>query len=223
MTVFLDPVDRLPMGHPGRLVRRQFDRPVPAVTRQDPAIVLCGGGDPLAELALAHQMCTEAGLKPTLIAGNDQIACYPDAIDHAATLHPEKLHTVWLAQRTANGYAPPGHVWTHRPFPGTNSWILDWSGSTGLFCAKIARRLGFVHVMLCGVPMTVSGDHFIRKEPWKAADGFRRGWNQRLPMLTPYVRSFAGWTREKLGEPTMEWLTSEIEDRHPVTDQGPKA
>ena len=186
-------------------------------TRQDIAIVLCGGGDPLAELARAIELC---GDKPhTIFAGNDQIAEYSGRIDHAVTLHPDKLD-MWLRQRASNGYPPVGTIWSHRPHVNVQRWSRDWQGSTGLIATKIARELGFTHVLLCGVPMTVEADHFLRKAPWKAAYGFRKGWTVHSREIRKYVRSFSGWTKDLFGAPTAEWCASEIVDEHRYISPG---
>lgn len=185
-----------------------------APTTQDTAIVMCGGGDPFAEYALALELCARAKRKATIFAGNDMIEKFPGDIVHAVTLHPDKLQ-LWLPRRTKAGYNAPEKVWAHRNYEtNVTHWTRDWSGSTGLFCVKIARENGFTHIITCGVHMTVEGKHFVRGQPWNAADGFRRGWTARLRELKPYVRSFGGWTREQLGEPTEEWLRQDIADEH---------
>lgn len=194
---------------------------VNATPNQDTAIVLCGGGDPFAEYARAASLCCEAGRDFVVIAGNDMIGKFPYRIDHAVTLHPDKIR-LWLGERISAGYGAPSRVWSHRPFAGVTDWTRDWQGSTGLICIKIARELGYTHVVLCGVHMTVEGNHFIRQKPWQAAHGFRRGWLGRIPELTPYVRSFGGWTREQFGEPSVEWLSTDIMDMnaYPVRSKG---
>jgi len=183
-------------------------------TRQDVAIVTAGGGDPFAEYVLAKELCAKVNRTVTIFAGNDMIEKFPDDITHAVSLHPDKLQ-LWLPRRRAAGFNQPEKVWAHRNYEGAvTHWTRDWSGSTGLFCVKIARELGFVHVILCGVHMTVEGKHFVRDQPWNAAHGFRRGWTARLHELKPYVRSYGGWTQEQLGMPTEDWLRSEIIDQH---------
>ena len=185
-----------------------------APTRQDAAIVMCGGGDPFAEYARAKELCARAERTVTIFAGNDMIEKFPEDITHAITLHPDKL-SLWLPRRRAAGLNQPEKVWAHRNYEGAvTDWTRDWSGSTGLFCIKIARELGFVHIIGCGVHMTVEGAHFIRGEPWKASDGFRKGWDAHIQDLKPYVRTYGGWTLEQLGEPTEDWLRSEIVDQH---------
>jgi hypothetical protein len=185
-----------------------------APTRQDVAIVVCGGGDPFAEMEAAKAMCIRLGKGFTFIVGNDMIEHCPEHVVHACTLHPDKLG-MWLSGRLAKGYDAPDQVWAHRHYESSvTHWTRDWNGSTGLFCAKVARENGFVHVLLCGVPMTVEADHFVRHQRWNAAHGFRKGWHAHFHELRPYIRSFSGWTMEEYGAPSDEWLLSVIEDQH---------
>lgn len=185
-----------------------------APTTQDVAVVMCGGGDPFAEWEIAQKLCERAGKKCSIFAGNDMIELFPGDIDHALTLHPDKLR-IWLPRRKAAGFNDPPKVWSHRNYEGAvTDWTRDWSGSTGLFCVKVARERGFVHVLTCGVHMTVGAKHFIRKQPWDAATNFRRGWDGHTEELRPYLRSMGGWTREEFGAPTEEWLLTDIEDKH---------
>lgn len=186
---------------------------------QNAAIVVCGGGDPFAEYAQALDLCARAGRTVTIFAGNDMIEKMPDHVEHALTLHPDKLK-LWLPKRKANGFNDPPRIWAHRNYDGTvTNWTRDWAGSTGLFCTKVARELGFTHVLLCGVHMTVEGNHFVRQQPWNHALGFRKGWNAHHRELLPYVRSYGGWTQERFGVPTEEWLREDIVERHSVNRQ----
>lgn len=183
------------------------------VPTQDIAIVLCGGGDPFGELRAARELIERAGKVAAIFAGNDMIEMCPDDIAHACSLHPEKLPG-WTSRRRANGFNSPEKVWGHRNYQHVTHWTRDWAGSTGLFCVKVAREVGYSHVVCCGVPMTVEAHHFVRHRPWNAALGFQRGWNAHLKDLRPYVRSFSGWTLQQLGAPTVEWMQEIIEDRH---------
>lgn len=193
---------------------------VTAKTTQDVAIVMCGGGDPFAEWELAKAMCERAGKSYSIFAGNDMIEHFPENIDHAITLHPDKLQ-LWLPRRKAAGFNDPPKIWAHRNYEGAvTHWTRDWSGSTGLFCIKIARENGFVHIITCGVHMNVESNHFVRKQPWNAALGFRRGWVAYGPQLKPYLRSMGGWTQTEFGAPTEEWLRADIEDQHTTIRQG---
>jgi hypothetical protein len=136
---------------------------------------------------------------------NAAIEHFTGHIDHAITLHPEKLQT-WAHNRNKNKFLPPTNVWAHRPAFLITNHTQDWGGSSGLFAIKIAMELGFKKIILCGVPMTVEGKHFERKKNWDACLAFRRNWGVRVPAIKPYARSWSGWTKELLGEPTMEWF-----------------
>lgn len=185
-------------------------------TNQDAAIVVCGGGDPFAEYAQALALCNTVGRTVTIFAGNDMVEKMPDHVEHAVSLHPDKFK-IWLPRRKANGFNDPPHIWAHRNYDGcVTEWTRDWAGSTGLMCAKVAREIGFVHVILCGVPMTIEGNHFVRQQPWNHALGFRKGWNAHHRELQPYVRSYGGWTQERFGAPTEDWLREDIVERHSV-------
>lgn len=186
---------------------------VRAPTTQDIAIVICGGGDPFGEARAAQELVERAGKLAAIFVGNDMIEHYPHHIDYACSLHPEKLPG-WTSRRRANGFNDPVETWGHRNYQNVTHWTRDWSGSTGLFCVKIAREKGFTHVVCCGVPMTVEAGHFIRHRSWNAALGFQKGWKAHLHELRPYVRSFSGWTAEQLGLPTEEWMKEDISDRH---------
>jgi len=86
-------------------------------------------------------------------------------------------------------------------FPGMSA-----SGSSGLFAAKIALDDGHDRVVLAGVPMLREAKHFARAEVWLQRDNFIDGWQQAMPHIRGKVRSLSGWTKEKLGMPTPEWL-----------------
>jgi hypothetical protein len=203
----------------GHVMRPPTPPNTPAIeTKQDAAVIVCGGGDPFDEYRQAVEMCAKANRTVTIFAGNDMVEKMPDDISHALSLHPDKF-ALWLPRRRAAGFNDPPQIWAHRNYDGcVTHWTRDWSGSTGLLCVKVARELGFVHVLLCGVHMTVEGNHFVRQQPWNNALGFRKGWNAHYRELQPYVRSFGGWTQEKFGAPTEEWLREDIAERH-LTDR----
>jgi hypothetical protein len=63
--------------------------------------------------------------------------------------------------------------------------------------------------MLAGIPMTSEGGRYDDKKQWPEAIVQRRAWEAHKPELLGRVKSFSGWTRELLGEPTAEWLRGE--------------
>lgn len=185
------------------------DDSLPSVSRKgDVALVVGGGNDPLSEYEAAKVLCDEAKLSIANFVCNDMIALFPMHIDHAVTLHPDKMYG-WLDMRKRYGHPMPvGRMWCHRPYRGFSDNTRDWQGSSGLFMTKIARELGYTKIILAGVPMQVEADHFVRHQRWNAAPGFVRGWRRRVGILKPFVRSMSGWTQEELGAPTLEWLTT---------------
>lgn len=183
--------------------------------KRDIAIVVGGGGDPLSEFDAAAALCEAAEKSFATFVCNDMIALFPHPIDFAVTLHPDKMHT-WLGLRAKYGH--PMDIpsrYAHRSYKGFTHSTKDWQGSSGLFMTKIARENGYTHVILCGVPMTVEAEHFVRHQRWNAAPGFIRGWARHQNVLRPYVRSMSGWTQETFGAPTLEWIAADIEDKHP--------
>lgn len=176
----------------------------------DVALVVGGGGDPLSEYGAARAMCEAAQKSVQTFVCNDTLMIFPDVVDHAGTLHPDKMPG-WIRGRTERGLPMPfGRTWAHRDYVGFSNSTRDWQGSSGLFMTKVALETGHSHIILCGIPMTPEAEHIIRHKPWGAAQGFIRGWNRRIGTLMPYVRSMSGWTQEKFGAPTFMWLITDI-------------
>jgi len=142
---------------------------------------------------------------------NDHIKSFAEP-GVACTLHPDKLngHFAWLGERERAGLPKPEQVWAHRKHSAVthDTASEEWRGSTGLFAFCVARRLGHVRVIACGVPMTVDGSHFERHQLWQSAISFRQGWIQYKNQIAPFFRSMSGWTAEMFGKPTREWLES---------------
>lgn len=203
--------------------RRGVAAAEPSMTHRsdrDMALVIGGGNDPLTEYGCALELCRAAGRTVETIACNDAIVFFPDHLDNAVTLHPDKLPE-WLQARYEAGRNAPDRVWAHRSFVGVTHWTRDLQGSSGLLCTKIARIMGLTHVILCGVPMSVEAEHVVRHQRWDAAHAFHRGWERYLTRLHPYVRSMSGWTRDRFGYPDDEWIAADIPDLHPMgPDQG---
>lgn len=178
-------------------------------SRTDVALVVGGGGDPLSEYGAARALCVALGKPVATFVCNDTIMIFPDLIDYAGTLHPDKMHG-WTRERVKNKLPMPfGSIWCHRDYLGFTHNTRDWQGSSGLFMTKIALENGFTHIILCGVPMDKNADHIIRHVSWHHADAFRRGWLRHMIELKPFVRSMSGWTMRELGTPTSAWLQDE--------------
>lgn len=172
------------------------------------AIVLGGAECVWDDLAAARSMCAEAEVTdPTYLIVNDMISAFPD-MAVVVSLHPDKL-AGWLNQRMRNGHPTPKDIWSNRLHASVKRTHMDRGGSGSLFASDIARtHYNADRVILCGAPMTVSHGHFVRRQPWSACVVFRRAWEINMPSIKPFVRSFSGWTMEKLGAPTVEWIRS---------------
>lgn len=154
---------------------------------------------------------------------------WPEAFKVWATLHPEAMDE-YEEQRNAKGYpngyeivAPlkdevgewrdHGHVVrrvTYR-WPGMTS-----SASSGIYAAKVAIGDGY-RVVLAGVPLDTNAGHFLpgtwnvkktlrRGSQWLERDSFTNGFEVATPFLMGKCKSMSGFTMEKLGRPTPEWL-----------------
>jgi hypothetical protein len=139
---------------------------------------------------------------------NDQMEDHPGP-GVAVSLQPAAKLMLWLQTRSRRGYPQPTQIWTHRP--GFPAYITqDWGGSTGLLAVKVALfELKLDVAILCGVPMSAVGNHYRRHQPWGVCDTFHRGWNSHHDELKGRVKSFSGWTAERLGQPTLEFLQGE--------------
>jgi len=75
------------------------------------------------------------------------------------------------------------------------------TGSSAMLGSIAAIHLGYTKVILCGCPMEGKN-----KDGFQPYDHFQKGWVHKRELLCNYVRSMSGWTRNFLGEPTIEWL-----------------
>lgn len=168
------------------------------------AIIVGGAACVRDDLRAAFRLCEAANVMPEILITNDMIARY-DGAHHAVTLHPRKLPD-WLAARAAAQLMPPREVWGNHSHRMVTKVVKDWGGSVGLFAVKIALNELGMRAVLCGVPMTVEGGHFLRSQPWRDALIFRRIWLLRKAEFANQVRSMSGWTAETLGLPTLTFL-----------------
>lgn len=141
---------------------------------------------------------------------NDTIPVFPDYINNAVSLHPNKFPG-WARERNKAGLNIPDKAWSFVGSKLVTNTTGDWGGSSGLFSVKIALELGFTKIILCGVPMDETFRHIKRKVNWASCNAFKRGWNNRMQLLVGKVKSFSGWTKTQLGEPTKEWLCEQKE------------
>lgn len=156
-----------------------------------------------------------------VVACNDAAAVWPGDLDALVTLHAEKID-LWLERRRLAGHEPPGRVFAHEAassglrtvspavtdfveyrFPGQQD-----TGSSTLFALKVALiDLRFDRAVICGAPL-IDLPHFFDDRTWTAAPSHRRGWVQAKGQIEARARSMSGWTGERLGLPTTEWLAA---------------
>lgn len=135
-----------------------------------------------------------------VVAINDAIAVYPHRIDHAATLHPEKL-AGWCEERARRGGNPDYLTWSRKAPEVVDRVLTGWNGgSSGLFAVGVALEAGAERVVLTGVPLDAR-PHFWDAEAWEACNLYRAGWEKRADELRGRAFSCSGWTRELLGPP----------------------
>jgi hypothetical protein len=174
-----------------------------------PVAFVIGG----AECVIDDYMSARSLVEPdAYFVVNDMIGTWTERLDYAITLHPEKICD-WLAQRRlwveSSDFEVVGPMLKpiEQQFAKYFTMLVeDCAGSSGLFAVAVAVLEGFERIILCGVPMTISGKHFLRHTAWTDRSLFVGAWEVNLHRFSPYTRSMSGWTKEKLGAPTAEWL-----------------
>lgn len=167
------------------------------------ALIIGGAECAMEDYKKASDFCFSFSITPKIFIINDMIASFPGEVI-AVTLHPDKLPN-WLIQRNNNKLPIPSERWSNRPGKQVTHTTKDWGGSSGLFAPKIAKEKGLKSI-LCGVPMTVDGMHFVRHQRWSACSAFRKPWLERKAEMLPFIRSMSGWTAQEYGQPNSEWI-----------------
>ena len=73
------------------------------------------------------------------------------------------------------------------------------SGSSALLGVKVALKVGYDKIILCGCPLIgISGTNYNYKD-------FQSGWIAAKDLVMGKVKSMSGWTKDYLGYPTKEW------------------
>jgi len=145
-----------------------------------------------------------------VVAVNDVGCHWPRALDHWVTLHPDKL-AGWKALRAGYGHSDGYVTWGKAERP-VDRFLHPWpGGSSGMYAIQVAKELGAVRAVLCGVPMTAT-PHFAESTvhgtgaPWTAVAGHWRAWERQADKLLGWVKSMSGRSQELLGAPTLAWL-----------------
>lgn len=177
-------------------------------------LVLGGANCLYDHLQKAKDLLSEAVVP--VVACNESGIAWQGQLDHWCTLHPKKMPD-WVEAKKKK----PELIWweeTKTRFWTSNTvdlpkkikWenVPRWNGSSGLLCVTVALHLGFKKIILCGVPLEKKDKHFFCEKPWLDAPRYRKGWLDHKKHMGNKVRSFSGWTKLLLGEPTKKWLES---------------
>lgn len=172
------------------------------------ALVLGGAACVYDDLRQAEELLGEPDI---VVAVKDIWVEYP-RVDHVATYHLDRIPAE-LQKRRNLGYKDPKCIWTYRavrhiriPLPCDS--INMTGGSSGLLGAYVGLKVAD-KVVLAGIPMDPNMPHYHKRRhgrPWKDATLYTTHWRQSMPKLQGRVKSMSGWTKELLGEPTLEWL-----------------
>jgi len=165
-----------------------------------------------AEVEAAKQLTQFDKVVAVNVAGQD----YPETIDYWVSFHPVFFEH-WISKRIRAGH--PYSTETTQLWSGINNGkkmtprgVKEFiqhanycGGSSGLLAAQVAVDVvKGTRVVLCGIPME-NTRRYDDERNWNEALVYRKAWLDVMPTLRN-VRSMSGWTREKLGEPTREWL-----------------
>lgn len=148
---------------------------------------------------------------PDMIIAINDIGGLLQRVDHWVSMHPDKLLTEWVSQRSRRGFAPAGRYWTaeHLSAPSYFRRVVNPGGGSAGLAVEVARALGAERIVLAGCPLE-SAPHFFGDKPWspREVEHYRRSWARQKKTWGPFVRSMSGWTRDLYGAPDAEWLTN---------------
>lgn len=175
------------------------------------SILICGGAKCVFE---DYERATKMHNFDAIMAIND-VGMELPKVDFWVSMHPEKMPR-WLQGRRKNGHPDPYSFWTShdRAVPTgvqvqqlglTFNTIRNTRGGSGLLAIYVARYLQFDRKVLAGVPMTREQEHFHKAGWWKECNLYRVVWENNAS-LKEDVRSLSGWTKDRFGEPTVDWL-----------------
>jgi len=183
--------------------------------RDDYALILGGAANVWLDVAKVESLI--GGRWPGLVIAVNDVGCFwPRRLDYWFTLHAEKMYR-WVALREERGHPMDGLVTVGKAGRNrgrTDEVIQPWNGgssSLGAVALTSREHLNCSHVICCGVPMTQQ-PHFAETtehdpaQDWTAYSGHRRGWERKMGNMLGWVKSVSGWTRDRLGPPTTEWL-----------------
>lgn len=133
-------------------------------------------------------------------------------VDRLPLVHWASVHPEYFVFKRLHGYMVATH--SNKPGPGVDYvWNnCNTGGGSALWATKIAiEHLHKTHIILVGVPMDSKGRFY--DSPWSQypdynAFGSHHPWQISVEDFQNKVRSMSGYTKELLGEPTLEWLNA---------------
>lgn len=169
------------------------------------AIVVGGATNVFDDIARTRDLLN--GHKAEWFVVNDMIPMFEGECI-VATLHPTRIKA-WIDERAKKGHPKPKAVWCNIRDDRTKlitNIIEDWRGSSGMYAARVALHLGYDRIILCGVPMDPKMGNVRGTQKWDGQGQFVGGWIDHHNDLAPYVRSWSGWTKQRLGAPDGAFL-----------------
>lgn len=147
-----------------------------------------------------------------LVLINDIGINYPEPFDVWVSYH-QNLLVDWIEKRRKRGKPPAKKVYVStgrckRGVKGAKT-IKVRGGSSGLLATHAALTEGASHVILTGVPMDPQQGHVLNNykvDAWLDGKKYLTHWQRDYKILRSKVRSMSGFTKELLGEPTIDWL-----------------
>lgn len=181
--------------------------------KYDGTVLICGSAPcllPDYRKAVKHRTTA------TVIAINDAASVI--LADILTTLHPDKAHLFRAGSLNKNIIVTSGQKW--KPDCDVDFWMegCNSGGTTAGSAIKVAKKMGFSEIILCGCPMT-GGDGYFDAEPKAnrfgmpmrfgnapATAGIVRAHQKNLKREAQdddysMVRSMSGWTADLLGKP----------------------
>jgi len=171
------------------------------------ALAVGSGRHVKEEVKQALSLLLSRGSSPSIYAANQSVFALEEMglyADYWISLHPENFDE-WQKQLT---YWPQRVDMTDKRccFNG-----LDDHASSGAMCVRKALMDGHTKIIMAGIPMDAHHLHFNDTKLWTTANTVFTSFVMAVnlnPELDRCVRSMSGLTRELLGEPTLEWLTT---------------
>lgn len=181
--------------------------------KYDGCVLICGSAPclmPDYKTAVKHRQTA------TVIAINDAASVI--LADFLTTLHPEKAHTFRAASINKNIIVTSGQKW--KPDCDVDYWLdsCNSGGTTAGSAIKVAKKMGFEEIILCGCPMNGGDGYF--NAPYKpntfgmamrfgnapSTAGIIKAHRKNLMFEAhendySMVRSMSGWTAEQFGKP----------------------